>query len=685
MAKPKGFLNKGISVLLLIIAVVLAVSMVGLRVLSNTFITILGFGAVILVHEFGHFIVAKVSDIKVEAFSIFFPPVLLGILKTEKGYRIRILPDLFKNEGQGDGEGGLCFTIGKGGKAGETEYRIGLIPFGGFVKMLGQDDIGAVKVNDDPRSFANKSAVCRMRVIAAGVIFNIISSVIIFMSVFHVGIKMTPAVVGGVVPGSSAEVAGIRAGDEVIEVNGKSKDLDFMNIAVAAALSDVNEAVKLKVRHADETVESFAIVAEKLPGSDLRLFGIMSPFSLTIGEVTDVNALLEKTRLQPGDKIRSVNGIDIGSHWQLVDVVENSLSPKATMLVERTDESGEATLVESHVRLGFRPLEQMSGSEDKLAHIYSIVPRLKITDAKQSTGLEKGDIIVAVGDVENPTYKELRDVTTGYEGRELAIKVLRKDVVFEATVVPQRIKGSQRVIIGIGVALDTVHPVAAKTISAEGGPEALAIPRGALITTINGKKVTSFYNFLRQMERKADKRVRINYKLGDETGRVNLDLAAVTKPVTVKSSFAEYIPFEGLEKVYKASGPIDAVLMGYGKTSMFVAQTYLTLKRLVGGLVSPKELMGPVGIISLSYQIVAERPRIYYAYLLGLISACIAVVNFLPLPPLDGGLIVLLLVEKIKGSALSERVQGIIAYTGWALIGAFFLYITWNDIVKFFL
>ena len=159
----------------------------------------------------------------------------------------------------------------------------------------------------------------------------------------------------------------------------------------------------------------------------------------------------------------------------------------------------------------------------------------------------------------------------------------------------------------------------------------------------------------------------------------------MTKPVTVKSSFAEYIPFEGLEKVYKASGPIDAVLMGYRKTSMFVAQTYLTLKRLVGGLVSPKELMGPVGIISLSYQIVAEKPVIYYAYLLGLISACIAVVNFLPLPPLDGGLIVLLLVEKIKGSALSERVQGIIAYTGWALIGAFFLYITWNDIVKFFL
>ncbi|GAH96410.1 unnamed protein product [marine sediment metagenome] len=63
---------------------------------------------------------------------------------------------------------------------------------------------------------------------------------------------------------------------------------------------------------------------------------------------------------------------------------------------------------------------------------------------------------------------------------------------------------------------------------------------------------------------------------------------------------------------------------------------------------------------------------VYYVYFLGLISACIAVFNFLPLPPLDGGLIVLLLVEKIKGSALSERAQGVIAYAGWVLIGGFF-------------
>lgn len=70
------------------------------------------------------------------------------------------------------------------------------------------------------------------------------------------------------------------------------------------------------------------------------------------------------------------------------------------------------------------------------------------------------------------------------------------------------------------------------------------------------------------------------------------------------------------------------------------------------------------------------------SFYIGLISAVIAVFNFLPLPPLDGGLVVLLLIEKIRGTPLSERVLTIIAYTGWFLILALLLYVTYNDIVR---
>ncbi|TFG49674.1 MAG: hypothetical protein E4H40_02590, partial [Candidatus Brocadiia bacterium] len=126
----------------------------------------------------------------------------------------------------------------------------------------------------------------------------------------------------------------------------------------------------------------------------------------------------------------------------------------------------------------------------------------------------------------------------------------------------------------------------------------------------------------------------------------------------------------------------EALVMGYGRTVMFIKQAYVTLKRFVGGLVSPKNFMGPVGIFTLSYKIVSEKPIIYYVYFLGLISAFIAVFNSLPFLPFDGGHIVFLAVEKIKGSAVNERVQAFVLYAGLAVVLTFAIYVTFNDILR---
>jgi regulator of sigma E protease len=700
---------------------------------GNVLLVMIGFGAVVLVHEFGHFVVAKLSGIKVEAFSIGFPPTLFGVLRTEKGYRIRILPHFFTKQDDEPGEGGLSFTIGRKAKASETEYRIGLIPFGGYVKMLGQEDVGQVKTSDDPRSFANKPVGTRMGVLAAGVVFNTISAIVVFMIVFLIGIRLSAPVVGGVEPNSPAARAGIKAGDEVIKIDGKSDDLDFSNIAIAAALSDKGEAVALRVKHEDGSEDDFSLVAKQMKGQSMKIFGISMPQSLTIATVSDVNKLSERTGLRPGDRIKSVNGKDVQNrwdgNWKLGQIVQNAFVPEVTLLVER----GEADNVELIAsRIGLEP--QFAGSyevesESELYHVYSMVPRLRVTDysgmpealrggsfvskvgrklralgvgtwhlvlslvgkadtkkkAVTEPPLRAGDIVLAVGDVEKPTYIEMHEVMEKNEDKELEVKVLRNvnGVAEElvVTVVPRRLKGHDWIQIGAALALDAEHPVVADTIALEGGPTKLEIPRGAVITAVAGTPVSNFYDIAREIGRHAGEHIAIDWRVDEETaGSVALDVGAAEEFVTVKSTFAEYIPFERLEHLYKASGPIDAIVMGYRKTVMFIAQTYVTLRRLVGGLV----IMGPVGIIRISYSIVAEQPLVYYIYFLGLISACIAVFNFLPLPPLDGGLVVILLVEKIKGSALSERTQGIVAYAGWVLIGGFFLYVTFNDIFRSF-
>jgi len=704
MSKVTIFSGKYFRMFLTAVIVVPAILLIARNIgfVGNALLVLLGFGAVVIVHEFGHFIVAKLSGIQVEAFSLFMPPMLLGVLKTEEGLRIRILPEILPKKGDDSGNGALCFTIAGKYKPSDTEYRVGLIPFGGFVKMLGQEDTGSVKSNDDPRSYANKPPHTRAAVLAAGVTFNVISAVIVFMIVFLVGINLPPAVVGNVMPDSPAQRAGLKAGDEIIKTAGESEDLDFGNVAIAAALSGRDEQVQMRVRHLDGTEDDFALVAEQIPGESLRGFGILSAGSLTIGKLSkkdDADDLFSKTGLLAGDLIKSVNGRPVATYWEMDKIIRESFTPKVTLSAERIDSvSGEARLIEAKIRLTLITPKRPDMSEShRNGNIYSLVPPLRITDVldrKDSDGtkpsLQPDDIILAVGNVDNPTYKQLRDATKEYEGKEMPVKVLRTgddgaEHIATVAVVPERQAGSDRVMIGVGITYDLERTVVASTLPPEEGSAALEIPAGAAITAVDGVPVLNFFDIAREIRKYAGQRITIDYRLDEQVaGAVSMNVPGEEDSYVVKTDFADFIPFKPYEKTYKAEGPVDAVVMGYRKTVMFVAQTYVTLRRLIGGLVSPKDLMGPVGIMTLSYRIVAEKPFVYYVYFLGLISAAIAVFNFLPLPPLDGGLVVLLVAEKIKGSALSERVQAIVAYAGWAVIGTLVLYVTFNDIVRNF-
>ena len=675
----------------------------------NVLLVMLGFGAVVLVHEFGHFIIAKLSNIEVEAFSIFMPPVLFGVKRTEKGFKFRVLPEVFPKEGDESGEGALGFTIPKKCKPGETEYRVGLIPFGGFVKMLGQDDIGGVKTSNDPRSFANKSVFTRGAVIAAGVTFNVISAIIIFMVAFLHGINLPPADVGGVMPNSPAARAGIRAGDEIIAINGKTKNLDYSNIGIAAALSGRDQEIPIIVKHPNEQEQEYHLKAELMPGQQMRLFGILPADSLTVAKLSnqeDVNDLYARTGLRPGDRITTVNGREIRGNWELMDIIQNSLAPQVALTAVQKEKDGQTKTIESKIQLEWIPaLNENFSNNNSLCNIYSMVPRLKVialtkelqdffdqaensSDSNNASALREGDIILAIDDVNNPTRRDMNDIASEYENKEVSIRVLRPEndgpeTIHTLTVVPKRSKNGS-VLIGIVVALDADHPVVADTISAADGFEKLDIPRGAAITSVDGTEVSSFYDVVREIKKYPGQRITLDWRINKEqAGSVALVVSEnASKFIKVQSVPVENIPFEELKKLYKADGPIQAITMGYDKTISFIAQTYVTLRRLFTGLVSPKNLMGPVGIMRISYQIVAEQPTIYYVYFLGLISAVIAVFNFLPVPPLDGGLVLLLIIEKIKGSPISEKTQTIIAYVTWALILTLIVYVTFNDLTR---
>jgi regulator of sigma E protease len=146
------------------------------------------FCLLILIHELGHFLVAKYLGIGVERFSIGFGPKLMGL------------------------------------RRGETEYMVSAIPLGGYVKLLGDDPRGPD--GDHPRAFLNKPIGHRMAVVAAGPLANFALAIVIFAVVHWVGIP-TPEVselpeVGEVMADSPAMQAGLQKGDRILAVDGQT-------------------------------------------------------------------------------------------------------------------------------------------------------------------------------------------------------------------------------------------------------------------------------------------------------------------------------------------------------------------------------------------------------------------------------------------------------------------------------
>ncbi|CAK7043264.1 RIP metalloprotease RseP [Tissierella sp. P1] len=159
---------------------------------------------VILVHEFGHFAVAKIVGIKVNEFSI------------------GMGPKLFQK------------------KKGETEYTLRALPIGGYVKMEGEDE-----VSDDPRGFNKVSALSRIAVVAAGAIMNFILAIVI-LAIVSYGIGMPINIVDKALPDSPAEKSGLISNDVIISINGIETN-NWESIANSINNSDPNKEIEIQV------------------------------------------------------------------------------------------------------------------------------------------------------------------------------------------------------------------------------------------------------------------------------------------------------------------------------------------------------------------------------------------------------------------------------------------------------
>jgi regulator of sigma E protease len=142
--------------------------------------------------------------------------------------------------------------------------------------------------------------------------------------------------------------------------------------------------------------------------------------------------------------------------------------------------------------------------------------------------------------------------------------------------------------------------------------------------------------------------------------------------------------FESIQVTLNAEGsPMKAISMGLAETKKLIVMTYLTIDRLFRGSVGVEQLRGPVGIIHIGAK-VADRGFMYIVFFLGMISVNLAVINFLPIPIVDGGLFLFLVYEKLKGRPPSIAFQNAATLVGLCLIGTLFIVTFYNDVLRLF-
>jgi regulator of sigma E protease len=186
----------------------------------------------VLVHELGHFIPAKASGVWVEEFGIGMPPRLFGI------------------------------------KRGETIYSVNWIPFGGFNKLSGEVDPSA------PRSLASKSCGIRLLVLSGGILLNLILPFILLSVAYMIphDIVTGQIVVQEVNPGSPAEMAGIKPGDTLLSVNGRTLN-NSSDLARQIQLN-LGKEIDISVEHSDLTIEEISLTPRWRPPEGQGSMGV---------------------------------------------------------------------------------------------------------------------------------------------------------------------------------------------------------------------------------------------------------------------------------------------------------------------------------------------------------------------------------------------------------------------------
>ena len=324
-------------------------------------------GLLVAVHELGHFVAAKALGVKVVRFSLGFGPPL---------FRLR---------------------------PGETELQIGIVPLGGYVRLLGEDPSEPVPPEDRGRSFADKALWRRLIIVFAGPAANLLFPLLIYFAFFFGHHELPAAVIGDVLSGGPAALAGIEPGDRVLEINGDE-------VRTWEELEDTidqsaGKSLRLKLERAGKPTYVFVTPRKQIvrtrmgERSEQGLIGVtQAPFEPIVG-VLDPTSPAARAGLRTGDQMMSVDGRAVRSYGELAHVL--GTRPRRALLAYLRGEPAsvgfaEIRLLSAGTADVVPDLGARRPSWTGLASAEFFVSAVEPDSPAGRAGLRSGDVIVAV-------------------------------------------------------------------------------------------------------------------------------------------------------------------------------------------------------------------------------------------------------------------------------------------------
>jgi regulator of sigma E protease len=535
-----------------------------------------------------------------------------------------------------------------------------------------------------------------MAIISAGVIMNVIFAVLMASLAYGLGVKEMTCTISGVRTGGAAWRAGLRTGDEIVKIGDRENPI-FNDLRHGVTVGDLAKGIEFTVRRpADGSTRTVLLK----PDTDLGVptIGVTSPISLTLpaefGKGLPGAAGLAKPALEPGDTVRTIDGVAVKTYAELLAVLSRTPSATLTLGVDRAVK-GAAKPERVEIALPPQP-RRTTGITIGPARVTAV----QEGSPAAAAGLEAGDTILAVAGEPAGDPLTLEDRLAAFTGKPLALTVGREGQADrEVTITPREVTwrddetsgpGCRVAVSALGIALavaDVVTEVAAGSPAAVAGMVAgdrltranLVLPgepaddEGVPISA-NDPNWPAVVAAIQQLPVGTKLKLEVAAAAG-QTRSVELE------PVETDDLFSvgRGLVFDPVYEKVQARSLGEAFSRGFRKAGEDLSLVYSFLGKLWSNKISPRLLGGPIEIAKQAGKS-AEEGFGRLLLFLTMLSANLAVVNFLPIPVLDGGHMVFLLYEFVRGKPPSETVVGVLSYLGLALILTLMMFVFGLDL-----